>query len=93
MLTRAPIDKLRAAREQSFSSRASLNTAKRDAALRRDRLIRLLNHTVERHGVQAVWLLLEALEGDCGDLSIDRQLAALAEADPAALRLIEADAR
>jgi hypothetical protein len=93
MPTRGPIDKLHAAREQSFSSRASLNTAKREAALRRDRLLRLLNHAVELHGIQAVGLLLESLEHDVGDIGIDRRLAALAGAEPGALRLLEADAR
>jgi hypothetical protein len=93
MASRTRVDRLHAAREQSFSSRAPLNTAKREAALRRDRLLRLLNHAVELHGIQAVGLLLVSLEHDVGDIGIDRRLAALADADPAALRLIEADAR
>ena len=82
-------------RAQSSSARPSLNTTvKRKAALRRDRLIRLLSHTVERHGIQAVVLIFERIEAELdGELQIDCYLEHLADADPAALRRLEAAAR
>ncbi len=60
------------------------------AARRRDRLIRLLNNTIELHGVQGIGLLLEALERERGDLGVDAHLEHLVAADPAELRRLEA---
>jgi hypothetical protein len=55
---------------------------------------RLIEAAVAAHGLAAVDLLFARLEDDFGDdLRLDARLAALIDADPAALRLFEAGAR
>jgi hypothetical protein len=56
---------------------------------KRDRRNRLLNRAIERHGIKAVGLLLESLEGECGDIGIDRRLERLVDAEPAAVALLD----
>jgi hypothetical protein len=66
-----------------------VRTFGRPPTRQRDRRNRLLNDAIERHGIPAVGLLLEILEFECGDLAIDRRLAALVDADEGALALLD----
>jgi hypothetical protein len=64
---------------------------RRSAELRFDRRQRLINAAIQKHGIGAIGLLFERLEGDFGDeLRLDVRLEKLLEADSAALALLGA---
>jgi hypothetical protein len=76
--------RLQAARRSAPRTPTRSLAERRSAELRFDRRQRLINAAVQKHGIGAIGLLFERLEGDFGDeLRLDFRLEKLLEADPA----------